>query len=188
MTEVIFIRHGATAGNLERRYIGRTDEPLCPEGISQLAGAKAANLSPQRVFVSPMLRARQTAQLLFPGAACEILPQLRETDFGVFEGRNAKEMEEDPAYRAWVDGMCLGPIPGGERVGAFKERCCRAFQELGAQLRDGERVAVVTHGGVIMAILEGLALPERDFYAYHIGNGQWLRTQWDGRSLTVEQD
>ena len=55
--EIIFIRHGATAGNLERRYIGRTDEPLCPLGVEQIEKLKGL-FEPDYLFVSPMLRTR----------------------------------------------------------------------------------------------------------------------------------
>lgn len=64
MIELLFIRHGATAGNLRRCYIGRTDEPLCEAGIAQVKALQKRGLSVDRLFVSPMLRTRQTAELL----------------------------------------------------------------------------------------------------------------------------
>ena len=65
--ELLLIRHSITAGNLARRYVGRTDEGLCPEG-ERLARESAAGLpEPELVYSSPMLRCRQTAELLFPG-------------------------------------------------------------------------------------------------------------------------
>ena len=111
--EIILLRHGRTAGNLEKRYIGgRTDEPLCEEGV---AAAKASGTfrDVKTVYISPMLRARQTAEIIFPDAELKVLDDLREMDFGVFEGRSPDEMENDPVYRRWVDNMCLGLCPGG---------------------------------------------------------------------------
>ena len=61
MIELLFIRHGATEGNLRRRYIGRTDEPLCEAGIAQVKALQKRGLSVDRLFVSPLLRTRQTA-------------------------------------------------------------------------------------------------------------------------------
>lgn len=90
---------------------------------------------------------------------------LRETDFGRFEGKNADELSSDPAYQAWVDAMCLTPIPGGEAAADFKKRCCKAFAETIAAVPDGMCAAFVVHGGVIMAVLEFFAYPKRDFYA-----------------------
>lgn len=179
MKQVIFIRHGPTAGNLEHRYIGRTDEPLL-EGWRPEVSVQA-----DRIFVSPMLRTRQTAKLLFPGRAYTIVPDLRETDFGQFEGRTAAEMVDCTAYRQWVDGGCTGPIPDGETVADFKARCCLAFQAATRDLPEGCAAAFVIHGGCIMAILEAFARPKREFYAYHVPNGATVCCQMDGEVLTV---
>ena len=57
MIDILFIRHGATEGNLHRRYIGRTDEPLCAAGIAQAERLRGQNLFADCLFVSPLLRA-----------------------------------------------------------------------------------------------------------------------------------
>ncbi|MDD3409747.1 MAG: histidine phosphatase family protein [Eubacteriales bacterium] len=174
MIEVLFIRHGATVGNLEHRYIGRTDEPLCPEGIAQLEALERRHLHADILFVSPMRRTRQTAALLFPAQEQTVMTDFRETDFGDFEGKTAAELADNAAYAAWLDTLCKGAIPHGESVAAFKARCCAAFAEAMAGVKDGATVALVTHGGIIMAILEEYARPKRDFYSYHIGNGEMI--------------
>ena len=84
------IRHGLTQGNLDGRYIGSgTDLPLCAEGRAQLEELKAKFQYPDvpLVFCSPMLRAQQTAEVLFPNAKLTILQDLREMNFGKFENR-----------------------------------------------------------------------------------------------------
>lgn len=186
MIDIFFIRHGATAGNLRRRYIGRTDEPLCEAGVAQVKALQKRGLSVDRLFVSPLLRTRQTADILFPKMPYTVVDGLIETDFGRFEGKSADELLGDPAYQAWVDAMCLTPIPGGESVADFKIRCCEAFTETIRTVPDGSRVGFVVHGGVIMAIMEAYARPKKDFYAYHIGNGECLACTYDGRVLTVK--
>lgn len=180
MTQLLFLRHGATAGNLEKRYIGRTDEPLCPAGLSQARALKARCPRVQQLYVSPMLRARQTAALLFPGTPCVLVEDFAETHFGRFEGKTARELADDPAYRAWVASRCRAPISGGEDPERFQARCREAFLRLLPSLPDGGRAAFVVHGGTIMAILAGCARPRRDFYAYHIPPGQALVCRWDG--------
>ena len=187
MIELLFIRHGATAGNLRRRYIGRTDEPLCEAGIAQVKALQKRGLSVDRLFVSPLLRTRQTAEQLFPQMPYTVVDGLIETDFGRFEGKSADELSGDLAYQAWVDAMCLTPIPGGESVADFKIRCCEAFTETIRTVPDGSRVGFVVHGGVIMAILEAYARPKRDFYAYHIGNGECLQGVYDGETIWIKQ-
>ena len=70
MLKILLIRHSMTAGNKLGRYIGaRTDEPLCEEGIRLLENISYPPV--QRVFVSPMRRCRETAEILFPGAKKE---------------------------------------------------------------------------------------------------------------------
>lgn len=177
MKTVLLIRHGSTAGNLERRYIGRTDEELCQLGIEQ---AHALNgLQADVLFVSPMARTRQTATIAFPDTEQILIPDLRETDFGIFEGLTANELSDNSAYRSWVDSNCETPIPGGEAVSVFKARCVAAFLAAMETVADGQSAAFVIHGGCIMAILEALAEPKREFYAYHISNGAWLRARWN---------
>ena len=116
MLSIVLLRHGKTAGNQLGRYNGRTDEPLCEEGIRE---AEAAERHPeiQLVYSSPMLRARQTAKICFPNAEIIPIPNLREMDFGDFEGRTAQEMELDPVYRTWVDGGCVDRCPNGREFG-----------------------------------------------------------------------
>ena len=186
MINIFFIRHGATEGNLRRCYIGRTDEPLCEAGVAKVEALRKRGLSVDKLFVSPLLRTRQTAGILFPEMSYTVVDGFAETDFGRFEGKSADELSGDPAYQAWVDAMCLTPIPEGESVADFKMRCCKAFAETIRTVPDGSRVGFVVHGGVIMAILEAYARPKRDFYAYHIGNGACLACAYDGHVLTVK--
>ena len=185
MKTVLFIRHGATAGNLQRRYIGRTDEPLCELGREQAASLADQALTCDWLFVSPMTRTRQTAELAFPGQDQIPVPDLQETDFGIFEARTADELSGSEAYQAWVDANCETPIPGGEAVADFKIRCIRAFLAAMDRVSEGQSAAFVMHGGCIMAICEALARPRRDFYSYHIANGQYLTAHWDGEALKL---
>lgn len=185
MARLILIRHGATAGNLERRYIGRTDEPLCGQGVAQAEALRGRFLA-DRLFVSPALRARQTAGIVFPDMAYTVVQDLRETDFGAFEGKSAAELSGDPAYQAWVDSWCRGPIPGGECVADFKARCLPAFVRAAETLAPDTCGAFVVHGGVIMAVLEGLARPQRDFYDYHIPPGGFVVCRYQNGLLYLE--
>jgi len=149
---IIFIRHGKTVGNIEKRYVGgRTDQPLCPEGLAMLA---EAGHYPQvkKVFVSPMLRAQQTAAGLFPNAEQVVLEGLREMDFGDFEGKNAEEMAHDDAYRSWVESFCLTACPSGEDAVTVGKRVLAAMSR-GIELSDGETAIFVAHGGSIMSAL-----------------------------------
>ena len=104
-------RHGMTEGNKVGRYVGQRDEPLCEEGIAELSCLDADE---RIVYTSPRIRCVQTARILFPNAHVERVADLDEMSFGAFEGRTWREMQEDPVFREWIDGDCVGRCPGGE--------------------------------------------------------------------------
>ena len=63
---------------------------------------------------------------------------------------------------------------------------CAAFAETIKNVQDGSCVGFVVHGGVIMAIMEAYARPKKDFYAYHIGNGECLQGVYDGETIQIK--
>jgi alpha-ribazole phosphatase len=178
--EVLLVRHGKTAGNLLRRYIGRTDEPLCPEGIEH-AHATGRDGKVTSVYVSPMKRALETAVIKFPNAGHIICADLREMDFGNFEGRSADDMINDEVYRQWVDSSCTLPCPGGEQMADFNDRVCKAFDTIIRESIDRmeQRVVLVAHGGTLMAILDRYAVPRREYYEWYVGNCGGYRAHLD---------
>lgn len=187
MKTVCFIRHGMTQGNKEKRYIGKTDEPLCEEGRAQAAALEKAGLPVfDRVFASPCLRCVQTASILFPDMELTAIEALRECDFGMFEGKTAEELKDSAEYAAWLETGCNGPIPGGESVEVFKTRCRNAFVGAMQELPENGACAFIIHGGSIMAILEAYALPKRAFYDYYIKNCGFVRYAYAGGVLTIE--
>ena len=115
-------------------------------------------------MITSLQRTRQTAEVLFPDAELVVADGLKEMDFGVFEGRNYREMEHDPQYRAWVETGCEGRCPGGESKAEFCQRVCTAFAALvDAALAAGEpQLVIVAHGGTQMAALERFAVPHKN--------------------------
>ena len=153
---VYLIRHGKTAWNLEGRYQGKSDLPLSQTGKQEL---RRAEFAPERVYISPMKRADETAALLFPGARRISVPGLEEMDFGAFEGKSFRDLKDDLAYRTWVEGGCTGQCPGGESREGFSKRICAAFETLMAREREE------------MSILEKYGRPRRDYFAWQSPNG-----------------
>ena len=162
---IYLLRHGLTAYNAEKRYQGQRDIPLCPVGRAQL---RQADLRPETVYITPLCRTRQTAEVLFPGARLVEVKDLQEMCFGSFEGRNFIEMEKDPEYQAWVKANCESPCPDGERKTDFSDRICRTVAELidKALAAGEERLVILAHGGTQMAAMERFAVPHRDYYAW----------------------
>lgn len=169
---VYLLRHGETDWNARKKYLGRTDLPLSERGREALV---RADISPDVVYVSPLRRTAETAEILFPGARQAVVPDLREMDFGAFEGKSWKEMENLPAYRIWVDGGCVDAPPGGESRPEFCRRVCAAFQGLldRESAAGTDRLVIVAHGGAQMAALERFTLPRRDYFDWNgpLGGG-----------------
>lgn len=178
------IRHGLTAGNLEGRYIGSgTDIPLCDEGRAQLADLKERFKYPavDTVFSSPMMRAVETANLLFPGATHQFsVHDLREAGFGVFENRPVKELVKDPDFQKWITPGAGYTPEGAEPTADFHRRCGESLLKLFEYMirMDVTEAACVTHGGVIMSMLAQKALPQRkpEDWMADPGAGYTLRT------------
>ena len=183
-----FLRHGKTAGNLQRRYIGVTDEPLCPQGKQELR-QRALLPVPSALYISPMKRCVETAAILFPGVKPRLVPDCRECDFGELEGKNYAELNGSPAYQRFIDSMGM-EIPGGEGGEAFRERCCRGFLEVAGELIQTALpdAAIVCHGGTIMAIMERFERRKMGFYGYQVKNGRGYRACWDGESLSILEE
>lgn len=173
---VMLLRHGATEGNLEKRYIGVTDEPLCEAGIADLKRKKNEGVYPRvsRVIASPMRRCLETAKILYPDVVTEVEEAFRETDFGLFEGKNYGELMTDEAlkekYQAWIDSGGHLPFPAGESPEQTTRRCAEAFEKLLPTLT--EDAAMILHGGTLMSILSTYATPRKDYYDYQCDNGE----------------
>lgn len=177
---IYLLRHGETDWNRERRYQGTADISLSERGRALLS---VADFSPELVYISPLCRTAQTADILFPEAKQVVIPDFLEIDFGAFEGRNAGEMVNDPSYRAWVEGGCDGCCPGGEDWASFSARTCAAFEQLMVDCQDP--LVIVAHGGTQMAVLERYGQPRRSRWKWLCRNGggfllecgDWSRTR-----------
>lgn len=179
---VYLIRHGSTAGNLEKRYVGTTDEPLTPEAVCELEKMRENRRKHRKdlengslmVFSSPLRRCLLTAQLLFPHIEPHIEEELRECSFGEFEYKNYKELSGDVRYQAWIDSGGELPFPGGESRAQFAKRCCNAFvKACGIAERSGcEEAVFVVHGGTIMAVMERFAVPHKSYFEWQVKNAE----------------
>ena len=131
--ELYLIRHGATKANREHRYLGRTEEPLSKEGREALKAFQRKGFYPepaslQALFVSPMERCRETAELLFGDCEQYVIPEFREMDFGLFEGKNYQDLQGNARYQAWIDSNGTLPFPEGESREDFLARCKQGFE------------------------------------------------------------
>ncbi len=152
--KLYLIRHGMTKANLEGRFIGRTDLPLCPEGIRELETMREEFEYPdvQKVYSSPMARCVETAEILYPNRLLQRVDALCEYDFGVFEGQLAKDLAGTEMFVRWNEsGMSAAP-EGAETITEFAERVAAGFQEILDDMMKNQitTAAAVLHGGVIL--------------------------------------
>jgi probable phosphoglycerate mutase len=147
--ELWLLRHGATEWAQNGRHTGRTDLPLLPEGETE-ARALAPVLARQRfaaVLVSPLQRARRTAELAGLGTDARICPDLQEWDYGRYEGITTAEIREQvPGWTVWSHGC-----PDGESSPQVEARCQRVIA-LAESLGNGGAVALVAHGHILRSL------------------------------------
>ena len=179
--KIHLLRHGLTEANDTGTYIGRTDLPLSPRGLSLLLDMKKEFTYPgaTRFFTSPLLRCRQTLEVLYPGCEPEVVEGLAECDFGEWEGRSVAQLKYDERFQDWVAGTSTA-IPGGEDTVQFQQRVMTAFEQTVEQiLRSGTTDAVIcTHGGVIMLLMTAYGLPQ-------LPMKEWVTSDGTGFTLRI---
>ncbi len=152
--KIYLVRHGLTTANERRLYCGSSDLPLSAEGIRQLKNMHYDVPDAQRFITSGLLRCDETMTLLFGDVRREVVPGFREIDFGVFELKSFEMLKDDPAYLTWISGDNERNVPpGGESGEQMTKRVLASFGEV---LSDGRNAVIVTHGGVIAAIMAAM--------------------------------
>lgn len=183
------IRNMPCEGNLEGRYIGRTESPLAMGSIAQLAQLKRQHPYPpaSRFFASPSTRCVDTLKILYPEADPQVVLELAECDFGEWENKTAKELQGDPRFCQWMEGGGQTAPPGGESSPVFVQRVCSGFEmlvkNLMAHSQNEPRQATVTallctHAGVMTALLAAYGLPRAPFY-------DWMCEPGHGYSVRI---
>ena len=153
-TILVLVRHGETDWNRQRRFQGHADQPLNDAGRSQ-AGKLAHALRDEPVtalYTSPLMRARETAQILGVAFGLEVctLDALLEIDVGAWEGLTIEQVRERYPGRAdqnWRSGW-----EDGETYEELEQRVVPALIQLGSRHDDG-RVLAVTHAGPLRAAI-----------------------------------
>jgi len=181
---LILIRHGDLGDRCRGRYIGRTDASLSAEGKRQaeaLAGP-VARLNGARFLTSPLRRTRETAEIaLGAHGRFEIVENLREIDFGRWEGMSFAEIAAaDPAaVDCWAALDDAFAFPEGEEIKAFQERIRAAAERIAAD--PAGTVAVFAHGGVIrFLICHFLGLPDRHHLLFDVRPASISEIRIDG--------
>jgi broad specificity phosphatase PhoE len=190
---LIVVRHGATAWNAEGRYTTRTDMPLSPLGVEQ-ARATAAALAAEpieRVFCSPLSRARTTAEAIVAaqGRALEIVTddRLTEIDAGPFEGLTPAQIDAGPlaeAHARWHTDVDPVTPQGAETLESARDRVAAFSADVSAL--PGTSL-VVSHGSLMRVLVAAVVLGAEP--AAHrrlwLENGHWAVIEHDERARLV---
>lgn len=173
---IYLIRHGITQGNLDGKYIGQTDLPLCAEGADTIRSLTDMEVYPsvQKVYSSPLTRCLETADIIYPDRQLMIVDELSEMDFGDFENKKQSDIAQLPEYVQWIKGGVDACPPNGEKFGDFTLRCISGLDVVFSDMmaKDVTRAAVVTHGGVITNLLAGYGLPKGKPADFMCGPGE----------------
>ena len=149
--EIVLVRHGETEWSASGKHTSRTDLPLTEAGRERATslGPILSRRSFSLVLVSPLRRARETCELADLGARAEVNDDLREWEYGAYEGVTTAEIREhNPDWVLWRDGCPDGELPAqvGERADRVLERLRESVD------RAGGDAIVFAHGHILRVI------------------------------------
>jgi broad specificity phosphatase PhoE len=183
--DIYLIRHGESTSDVKEKYDGDYDDHLTENGLNdaKLLAEKLSNKSIEALFISPKIRARETAKVISDALQCKtrVVDGLAEQDiYGAFVDLGKNQPEEE--YRRLGEILVNrdNVVDGSETYKDFKERVEKSFAEIINQ--SFESIAIVTHGGPIRCIFrEMLGLGEFQ----KIGNGAIIQLKKEGSVLSV---
>jgi probable phosphoglycerate mutase len=146
---VFLVRHGETEWSASGKHTSGTDVELTPDGerAARALGERLGGREYALVLSSPMRRARDTADLAGFAGRYEIDEDLKEFDYGEYEGLTTPEIrEERPSWYLWRDGN-----PGGEIADQVGARADRVIERMLKALPDGDVVAFA-HGHLLRVL------------------------------------
>jgi len=190
-TTVWLVRH-AEADGVSNRCCGHLDPPLSPDGVLQ-ANAVARRLAAEpisRFYASTSSRAVETARILAQphGLPLETIADLREMHFGDLEGLTYEEIERGwpEIFHSWMTRPTETRFPNGETFIQMRKRALEALESL-LNTRKNEVILVVTHAGVIRAVLaNALSIPEGEMFRLGQKHGALNRVHYSDSGPLVD--
>lgn len=182
---VTLFRHGLTEGNKRRVYMGWNDSLLSEEGKLQLRSYGLKQDDYDSFLSSDIDRCITTMKLLFPDVEPQLLPSLREMNFGVFQGKTYQELKDNVKYQRWLDDFFSFSPPEGESFQQFSERVLSGWEELVETIISNRLHSpfIVTHGGVISYLLSEFAPDQKGFWDWQIAHGSGVELVFDRERL-----
>lgn len=179
--KVYFIRHGQTVANERREMSGSKDVPLTALGLSQAkeASEKLKDISFQAIYASDLQRAHNTAREIAAGRnqEIELVPGLRERDFGVWEGMTFDQIKVEfpEEWQRFIDTGVEHSIPESENHAEFFSRVVGAYESVVGKhsLDSDDIICIVAHAGVLMCLFSYLTYGDNSgYFKYDFGNSK----------------
>ncbi|OIO39062.1 MAG: hypothetical protein COT00_00750 [Candidatus Omnitrophica bacterium CG07_land_8_20_14_0_80_50_8] len=176
MTHLIIARHAESALNQQNRIQGHRDSGLTAKGLNQARrlSLKIKKIRVDKIYSSDLGRAYATTLEIVRHTKLPIVREslLREIRLGAWEGMTPEEVDNlyDQGYQKWLKKPSSIKIPKAESLEVFKTRVTKCVRAI-ARANRGRTVLIVTHGGVITALLS-----------------EWLKADFDHLLLNLQID
>lgn len=177
MTRIVLIRHGETEWNRLERFQGRTDVPLNQEGLEQAErlAQRLKEVPLTKIYTSPLIRARKTAEIVNNYHGVEIIPEegLTEVDHGHWTGMFKSQVIETDGerYKTWLTRPDTLVVPEGESLADVYRRSVRVIEKI-IESSVGETILVCSHDAVNKVLLcHFFGLELSNFWKFKQGNG-----------------
>ncbi len=183
--ELWIVRHGETEWSASGKHTSRTDIPLTDQGRAR-AKKLGEYLKATRfdaVFVSPMQRARETCDIAGFGKQAIVDDQLKEWDYGVYEGKTTSEIREEvPGWSVWKN-----PIISGETAEHVGQRADAVIQQALAAAPNGGKVALFAHAHILRILAaRWIGLEARGGSLFALGTGSVGVLGWERETRVIE--
>ncbi len=192
MAKLILLRHFKSQWNLENRFTGWTDVPLCPEGIesAEKVAGELVGLKIDKVYTSPLIRNRETVSLILENLGEEKLPvivdkALDERNYGELQGLNKDEVKKqygEEQVKLWRRSYDIAP-PGGESLKDVYKRAVPFYKEYAEKdLKEGKNVLLVASHNSLRAIIKYVEnISDEDIINLELPFGGLVKYGFDGK-------
>ncbi|MCL2579531.1 MAG: histidine phosphatase family protein [Oscillospiraceae bacterium] len=161
-------------------YLGQSNPVPTSERMAAIVEKREAGGFPpaEKVYTSPLSRCSSAAKQIYPGHQIEEMDALMDIGLGVFEGKTFEELKNEETFIRWLDNALENTPPKGEKAIDFTDRILAALDAIimRSMKEKTESTSVITHGGVIMALMAMAALPRLPIH-------NWATPHGDGFTL-----
>lgn len=177
---IALFRHGVTEENKRKAYLGWNDSELTVESAKM-----STSKNYESYFSSDLQRCIRTAKILFPTSIPYQLKELREMNFGEWEGKTYDDLKEDQHYCQWVSDVVSVCPPRGESFHEFTSRVQTGWKRIMdvVLLQRLKSCAIITHGGVIRYLLTKYAPDKKDFWCFQAQHDQGIELIFSKEAL-----